>query len=50
MHRILTQAEIRPHKIRHYVECRDPEFERKMVTEFRFSPVSICIQAALPNW
>ncbi len=30
LHRILTQAEIRPHKIRYYVERRDPEFEAKM--------------------
>lgn len=29
--RILTQSEVRPHKIRSYVERRDPEFERKMV-------------------
>ncbi len=27
---ILTQAELRPHKIRYYVEKRDPEFEAKM--------------------
>ena len=31
LHRILTEGEIRPHKIRYYVERRDPEFERKMV-------------------
>ncbi len=31
LHRILTQAEIRPHKVRYYVERRDPEFERKMI-------------------
>jgi transposase len=31
LHRILTQAELRPHKIRYYVERRDPEFERKMI-------------------
>jgi transposase len=31
LHRILTQGEIRPHKIRYYVERRDSEFERKMV-------------------
>ncbi len=30
LHRILTQGEIRPHKIRYYVERRDPEFEAKM--------------------
>jgi transposase len=30
LHRILTQGEILPHKIRYYVERRDPEFERKM--------------------
>jgi hypothetical protein len=31
LHRILTQGEVRPHKIRYYVERRDPEFERKMI-------------------
>jgi transposase len=31
LHRVLTQGEIRPHKVRYYVERRDPEFERKMV-------------------
>jgi transposase len=30
LHRILTQGEIRPHRIRYYVERRDPEFEPKM--------------------
>ncbi len=31
LHRILTQGELRPHRIRYYVERRDPEFERKMI-------------------
>jgi transposase len=31
LHKILTQAEIRPHQIRSYVERRDPQFEPKMV-------------------
>ncbi|HEY6293647.1 MAG TPA: IS630 family transposase, partial [Terriglobia bacterium] len=30
LHKILTQAELRPHKIRYYVERRDPDFEAKM--------------------
>ena len=30
LHQILTRAEIRPHKVRYYVERRDPEFEAKM--------------------
>ena len=30
LHKILTKAELRPHKVRYYVERRDPEFERKM--------------------
>ena len=30
LHRILRQGEIRPHKVRYYVERRDPEFEPKM--------------------
>jgi hypothetical protein len=31
LHRILTQGEVRPHKIRYYVERRDLELERKMI-------------------
>ena len=31
LHRILKQGEVKPHKIRYYVERRDPEFERKMI-------------------
>ena len=31
LHRILPQGEVKPHKIRYYVERRDPEFERKMI-------------------
>lgn len=31
LHRILTQGEVRPHRVRYYVERRDPEFERKMI-------------------
>jgi hypothetical protein len=31
LHRILTQGELKPHKVRYYVERRDPEFEKKMV-------------------
>ena len=30
LHKILKQGEVRPHKIRYYVERRDPEFESKM--------------------
>lgn len=30
LHKILTKGELRPHKVRYYVERRDPEFERKM--------------------
>ena len=29
--KLLSKAEVRPHKIRYYVERRDPEFESKMV-------------------
>lgn len=32
LHDILQQAELRPHKVRYYVERRDPEFEPKMAT------------------
>ena len=30
LHKILRKGELRPHKIRYYVECRDPAFESKM--------------------
>ena len=30
LHKILLQGELRPHKVRYYVERRDPEFESKM--------------------
>jgi len=30
LHRILLQGELRPHKVRYYVERRDPEFDQKM--------------------
>ena len=30
LHKILRKAGLRPHKIRYYVECRDPAFEAKM--------------------
>ena len=32
LHNILQEAELRPHKVRYYVERRDPEFEQKMAT------------------
>jgi transposase len=32
LHDILRQADLRPHKVRYYVERRDPEFEQKMAT------------------
>jgi transposase len=31
LHHLLTEAELRPHKVRYYVEKRDPAFEAKMV-------------------
>src|SRR5260370_34629468 len=30
LHPLLTEAELRPHKVRYYVEKRDPDFEAKM--------------------
>src|SRR5260370_12314141 len=30
LHKILTRRELKPHKVRYYVERRDPEFEQKM--------------------
>jgi transposase len=49
VHAILRDAPVRPHKIRYYLERRDPEFERKMkeilivyreVAELRDPPVA----------
>ena len=31
LHRFLTQGELKPHRVRYYLERRDPEFERKMI-------------------
>jgi transposase len=31
LHGILSKGEVQPHRIRYYVERRDPEFERKMI-------------------
>jgi transposase len=30
--KILGQDDVKPHKVRYYVECRDPDFEAKMAT------------------
>ena len=30
LHKLLSQAELRPHKVRYYIERRDPDFESKM--------------------
>ena len=30
LHKVLAQGELKPHKIRYYVERRDPEFAQKM--------------------
>ena len=30
LHKVLSESDIKPHKIRYYVERRDPEFEEKM--------------------
>jgi transposase len=49
LHRILTQAEIRPHKIRYYVERRDPEFERKMADVLHVYKEVQVINAGLAN-
>ena len=35
LHTILHKGELRPHKIRYYVECRDPGFESKMANVLR---------------
>ncbi len=47
LHRILTQGEIRPHKIRYCVERRDPEFQPKMVTVLHVYKEVEIVNAAL---
>src|SRR5713101_4160142 len=47
LHRILTQGEIQPHKVRYYVERRDPEFERKMVEVLHVSKDVEIVNAGL---
>ena len=49
LHKILTQGEIRPHKIRYYVERRDPEFESKMVEVLHVYKEVEIINAGLVN-
>lgn len=49
LHRILTQGEIRPHKVRYYVERRDPEFERKMADVLHVYKEVQVINAGLVN-
>jgi hypothetical protein len=36
--KILGQEEIKPHKVRYYLERRDAEFEQKMAEVLRLSP------------
>ena len=64
LHKILRQGELRPHKIRYYVENRDADFEIKManvlhvykeveivnVLELRrcLRPIDHCRQSARP--
>ncbi len=33
--KILNEKEIKPHKVRYYLERRDPEFKRKMAEVFK---------------
>ena len=49
LHCILTQGEIRPHKVRYYVERRDPEFERKMAAVLHVYKEVQVINAGLVN-
>ena len=46
--RILDENEIKPHKIRYYLEKRDPEFDRKMQEVLLvYRDVSICREGAV---
>jgi transposase len=47
LHGVLTKGEIRPHKIRYYVERRDPEFEAKMAIVLHLYKEVEIVNAAL---
>lgn len=48
--RILDENEIKPHKIRYYLEKRDPEFDRKMQEVLMvYSEVSIYAEGEVPT-
>jgi transposase len=47
LHKILMQGELRPHKVRYYVERRDPEFESKMAVLHVYKEVEILNEGLL---
>lgn len=50
LHKILRQGELRPHKIRYYVEKRDPAFDVKMANVLHvYKEVEIVNEYALAN-
>ncbi len=50
LHKILRQGELRPHKIRYYVERRDPAFEAKMANVLHvYKEVEIVNEYVLRN-
>jgi len=50
LHKILRQGELRPHKIRYYVECRDAAFEIKMANVLHvYKEVEIVNEYVLRN-
>lgn len=48
--RILDENELKPHKIRYYLEKRDPDFDRKMrEVLIAYRDVSLCTEGTLQN-
>lgn len=50
LHGILSKGNVRPHKIRYYLEKRDPEFEKKMVNVLQvYKQIELSNEMQLPD-
>ena len=49
--KILSQQEVKPHKVRYYLEERDPEFDQKMAEVLCvYREVQVLKKAATSEW
>ncbi len=50
LHKILSKGNIKPHKVRYYLEKRDPEFEKKMVNVLQvYKQIELTNELKLPD-